>query len=437
MTRRFTVISGGPGTGKTATVARVLAILIELAGNREPRIALTAPTGKAAMRLQQSIARTAGQLPLAEELCSGLPTEVTTIHRLLGAIPGAGIFRHNRDNRLSCDVRVVDEASMVDLRLMTRLLEAVPDDARILLLGDRDQLASVEAGSVMSDIGSGASSPTSSRLPETEGGENRPAVVHLTRSYRFGPESGIGRLSALINGGDGKGALELVKSGGVADLAWRPLPVGAAFEAAFSAAAACGFGNYLLSTAPDGALEELERFRILAPHREGVGGVANLNRLCEAALALRGRDGREAYRLKPVMVTANNYDLGLFNGDTGVIMDDPAGGCPAAWFGDSNSGLRRISSLRLPPHETAFALTVHKSQGSEFDRVLLILPERFSETLGRELLYTAVTRARVHVEIWGREEVFLRAVERRIERESGLRDRLWGRGGSRYDTPGA
>jgi exodeoxyribonuclease V alpha subunit len=187
-----------------------------------------------------------------------------------------------------------------------------------------------------------------------------------------------------------------------------------------------GYGAYIRAATPEAALAELDRFRVLAPHRKGVWGAENLNLLCRDALGLHGRDDRPGSRLTPVMVTGNNYELGLFNGDTGVLMDDPASGRPAAWFYDPDTGLRPLSPLRLPSHESAFALTVHKSQGSEFDRVFLILPERVSEALSRELLYTALTRARSHVEIWGTEEVFLCTVERRTERNSGLRERLWG-----------
>jgi len=423
LTRGFTVVSGGPGTGKTATVARILALIAELA-DKPPRIALATPTGKAAMRLRRSIMQATECLPIREGLRQALPTEVATIHRLLGVVPGNAACRHNRDNRLACDVLVVDEASMIDLPLMARLLEALPDSACVILLGDRDQLASVEAGAVLADICAGPSVP--------RGGEpGRPAVVHLTRSYRFGRDSGIGNLSRLVNAGDGRAALELLASGAHGDVAWRPLPAGRAFAGAFMERVQAGYDAYSRAATPPAALEELERFRVLTPHRTGAGGAEELNRLCRDALGLHDRDGRQGGRLMPVMVTGNNYELGLFNGDTGVLMDEPASGRLAAWFDDPDTGLRRLSPLRLPPHESAFALTVHKSQGSEFDRVLLILPEHLSEALGRELLYTALTRARTFVEIWGTEDIFCRAVERRTARGSGLRERLWGGDASR------
>jgi len=422
LTRGVTVVSGGPGTGKTTTVARILALLVELA-DTPPRIVLATPTGKAAMRLRRSIMQAVEGLPIHESLRQALPTEVTTIHRLLGVMPGNAACRHNRDNRLECSVLVVDEASMVDLPLMARLLEALPDSARVILLGDRDQLASVEAGAVLADICAGPAA--------SSGGEpGRPAVVQLTRSYRFGRDSGIGCLSRLVNAGDGGAALDLLVSGGHGDVVWRPLPTGRAFAGAFMERVQAGYGAYSRAATPSAALGELERFRVLTPYRTGAGGAEELNRLCRDALGLHDRDDRQGGRLMPVMVTGNNYDLGLFNGDTGVLMEDPASGRLAAWFDDPDTGLRRLSPVRLPPHESAFALTVHKSQGSEFDKVLLILPEHPSEALSRELLYTALTRARTLVEIWGTEEVFRRAVERRAERGSGLRERLWGGGRS-------
>lgn len=446
VSRRLAVISGGPGTGKTSTVARILALLIEQAGDRELRIQLAAPTGKAAMRLRQSILQATLQLELSDAIRSRIPDSVKTIHRLLGVLSGATSFRHNRDNQLQCDVLVVDEASMVDLPLMARLLEALPFDARVILLGDRDQLASVEAGAVLADIcNHGVQHPFSTpflTLVEQNCGplppemaKNPPeaplmpladVVIHLRTSYRFGDDSGIGTLSRLINAGAAADALELLQSGTHDDLKWRQLPPAENFNAAFTQAVRDGYAAYGRSANPEEALNELEHFRVLSPLRKGICGVENLNRLSESALGLRRHEGLHFCSLSPVMVTGNSYELGLFNGDTAVLMTIPPDNRLMAFFSDHEGGLRRLSPLRLPPFEPAFAMTVHKSQGSEFDRVLLILPEQISDTLSREVLYTAVTRARSHVEIWGTEEVFRRAVERRVVRSSGLRDRLWG-----------
>jgi exodeoxyribonuclease V alpha subunit len=412
LTHRFSVISGGPGTGKSSTVARILALLIELSGDVPPEIALAAPTGKAAMRLRQSILQAAGRLDRPPAVGSRLPSDVTTIHRLLGVKSSGGGFRHNRDNRLTCDILVIDEASMIDLPLMANLLEALRDDARIILLGDRDQLASVEAGSVLADICAGR-------------GEDGVAVTQLTKSYRFGDDSGIGVLSRLINAGDGTAAVDLMESGNHDDLVWRHLPNGRSFEEEFITSVRGRYDAYIQASTPEEALDALDSFRILSPLRSGIYGVENLNRLCLASLGLRWMADEQQCRLMPLTVTGNSYELGLFNGDTGVVMEHH--GRPAVWFNDLDGGLRHISPLRLPPHETAFALTIHKSQGSEFDKLLLILPDRMSEALSRELLYTAVTRARHQVEIWAAPDVFSRAVERRSERSSGLRDRLAGR----------
>ena len=423
LSQQFTVVSGGPGTGKTTTVARILALMIELADDEAPVILLAAPTGKAAMRLKQSLAHAAEKLPLSEAVRAALPREVATIHRLLGVIPGRSGFRHHRANPLPCDVLVVDEASMVDLPLMARLLDALRSDTRVILLGDRDQLASVEAGAVLSDICAGGS--------DTAVLADRPAIVHLTQSYRFPDQSGIGRLSRLINAGDGAGALELLNSGLYGDVCWRSLPPVGSFAETFMASAVEGYAAYAAAALPLEALRALDRFRVLAPHREGRLGVANLNRLIESALTRLLPADSTAILPRPVMITTNSYELELFNGDTGIRSGAKTGDGSAVFFPASESPwVRRVSTLRLPQHEPAFALTVHKTQGSEFDTVLLVLPDKMSEVLSRELLYTAVTRARRRVEIWGDAEVFRQAVERRIERSSGLRDRLWKEGAS-------
>ncbi len=408
LTHRFSIISGGPGTGKTATVARILALLLDMAGDSRQEIVLAAPTGKAAMRLHQSIMYAADRLVLPDEIRSCLPTGVSTIHRLLGVQTRRGGFRHNRDNRLPCDILVVDEASMVDLQMMAGLMVALRDDARVILLGDHNQLASVEAGAVLADICD-------------SGGERTVPVTQLTKSYRFGDDSGIAALSRLINAGECDAAAELLTSGRYPDVIWRPLPAGTLFDKAVIAAAREGYAEYARATSPGDALAGLGTFRVLSPLRAGSYGIDNLNRLCLSALTSGSKNDPRSITM-PVMITGNNYELGLFNGDTGVVMDHD--GSQAVWFENPEGGVRHLSRLRLPPFEPAFALTVHKSQGSEFDRILLILPNHMSEVLSRELLYTAVTRARCSLEIWGTEEVFRQTLERRTRRTSGLCERL-------------
>ena len=298
---------------------------------------------------------------------------------------------------------------MVDLQLMASLMEALRDDARVILLGDRHQLASVEAGAVLADI---CDSAVPAAVP----------VAQLTRSYRFGDNSGIAALSRLINAGESAAAADLVQSGQYPDILWRPLPTGRSFEDAFRAAVRESYAGYAAAASPAEALEELGSFRVLSPLRSGPYGVGNLNSLCLGAVVAERKNDSRVLRMMPVMITGNNYELGLFNGDTGVSVESD--GAPAVWFENPDGGLRHISPLRLPPFEAAFALTVHKSQGSEFDRVLLILPDHLSEVLTRELLYTAVTRARRSIEIWGTEELFRQAVDRRTLRRSGLGERL-------------
>jgi exodeoxyribonuclease V alpha subunit len=409
LTHRFSVVSGGPGTGKTATVAGILALLLDLAGDSHLEIELAAPTGKAAIRLQKSVLQAADRLALPDEIRSHLPAEVRTIHRLLGVRTRTGGFRHNRQNRLSCDILVIDEASMVDLQLMASLMDALRDNARLILLGDRNQLASVEAGAVLADICNSA---------------NREAVpvTQLTRSYRFNDDSGIAALSSLINNGQSAAAVEFLKSGQHPDIIWRQFPTGQAFDDAFDGAVRNGFAGYIRAESPADALDALNSFRILSPLRAGALGVDNLNKLCERSLATIRISGPRRLHLTPVMITGNNYELELYNGDTGVVED--VAGSPTVWFENARGELRHISELRLPPREAAFALTVHKSQGSEFDRILLILPDRETTILSRELLYTAVTRARCQIEIWGSEEIICQAIDRRILRKSGLGERL-------------
>jgi len=423
-TRHLCVISGGPGTGKTSTVVKILALLAEQsqrAGERAPRALLLAPTGKAAMRLTDAIRRAKDALACTPEIRAAIPEQASTIHRALGSIEGSSTrFRHDRAHPLRADVVLVDEASMVDLALMTRLVAAVPDTARLILLGDKDQLASVEAGAVLGEL-CGPERPH--RAPDAP---LAASIVELTRSYRYGAGSGIEALASAINAGDAARALAILADPAVADVARVDPASESTLSEPLRDAALTGFRAYLDENDPAQSLAALERFRILCAHRHGPYGVGAANAEVEALLASADRIDRRAgptYLGRPIIVMRNDYQLQLFNGDVGTIVDHE--GRRLAFFLGPDGTPRHLSPARLPPHETVFAMTVHKSQGSEFDRVAVLLGDRSSPLLTRELLYTAVTRARHAVSLHATVEVIAEAISRPTERASGLRDALW------------
>ena len=440
--RNFCVISGGPGTGKTSTVIKILALLLEQAqaGGRVLQIALAAPTGKAAARLSESVREMRESLDCSDAIREGIPAESFTVHRLLGPLRGSPYFRHNSDNPLPYDVVVVDESSMADLALMSKLLQAVPQSARLILLGDKDQLSSVEAGAVLGDIcDTGADHGYSASfriaagdigneiIPGESGAESpiADAIVILQRSYRFGSGSGIDQVSSSIKTGDAEKAIELLR-GDFQDIILTALS-GDNILDSLARHIVSGYSPYLRAESPDEAFRNFSRFTILCALRRGPFGVQHINYLTERILAREGLINREGqwYRGRPIMITQNSYELRLFNGDIGLILQDESDAMPAAFFPSSDGTIRRVLSLKLPDHDTAFSMTVHKSQGSEFDNVLLLLPDRPSRVLTRELVYTAITRARRRVEIWGDEEVLRFAINNPTGRRSGLRDILW------------
>jgi exodeoxyribonuclease V alpha subunit len=430
--KHFCVISGGPGTGKTRTLVRILALLLETAQSdgQRLRFAVAAPTGKAAARIQDELRKAKEQLPCDDTIKAQLPEEAMTIHRLLGAVPDSAYFRHDGKNPLPADVVVVDEASMVDLALMAKLFAAVPPSAKIILLGDKDQLASVAAGAVLGDICAGAEPQSKVQSPESNAqGALAECIVQLRKNYRFGQMSAIQRLGAAINAGDpDQGRAILEESRRARDeVGWAPLPGAGELKLALKEKLLAGLGPYLLATEPWGALEALGQFRILCAVREGPYGVRRLNELAEEVLEEEGLIRRTSlwYARRPVLVTRNDYNLRLFNGDTGAILPDPETGQPRACFPGTEHKVRQLLTARLPACETVYAMTVHKSQGSEFMHVLLVLPERDSPLLTRELLYTGLSRARAGVELWCGEAIFRAAVARRVERTSGLREALW------------
>ena len=379
----FSVITGGPGTGKTRTVAAILALLLEQADNERLRIALTAPSGKAAARLKESVQNAKATLDCANDIKALMPTDATTIHRLLGTIPDSPYFLHNADHQLIADVVVVDEASMVDLALMSKLFQAVPEGARIILLGDKDQLTSVEAGYILGDIcNTGAAIQLSKEfgtLYTTSTGDTlavkmRPrenviqdAIVELQRNYRFKSDGGIFKLSRAINAGDVETAFEVLRNKSHGDVSWRLSPPARSLPAAVSDKVISAYKRYLQTDEPAEALAKFGEFQILCALRNGPYGVGELNRLAEQSLSEAGLLQREGqwYRGRPIMITRNDYNLKLFNGDIGVVFPDAeANDEMRVFFAYADGAIRKFPPSRLPAHETVFAMTIHKSQGS-------------------------------------------------------------------------
>ena len=427
MRRRLCVVSGGPGTGKTSTVARILVLAVEQAramGRADPRILLIAPTGKAAAALTGALARNLESVDCDDAVRAAIPRTAATIHRALQPKGGVGAgFQHDAAHPLPADFVVVDEASMVDLALMRRLVEAVPGSATLVLMGDADQLASVEAGAVLADVCGDATGE--GHEPE---GRLRPSIVRLTHSYRFAADSGIGELSRAIRAGDAEAALAVLADEGRADASWIESEEGVWPDAILEMIDE-GYAPLASARDAESALASLDAFRVLSPHRVGRLGVERLNRRIASRVA--GEAGARGRLFEPVLVERNDPAVSLWNGDMGVRRRDALEAGVArvhfAALGDdaAHAGVRSLSELRLPPHSPCWAMSVHKSQGSAFDAVLVVLPERSSPLLTREMLYTAITRARRRVVIWGARERLVECVERRVERRSGLRDALW------------
>ncbi len=418
----FCIITGGPGTGKTFTVVKILALLQELA-EQPLHIALAAPTGKAAMRLQESIGFSKAKLPCSETIKNRIPETVTTLHRLLGAMPPSPYFRHYADKPLVYHLVVVDEASMVDLALMSKLLDALKPGARLILLGDKDQLASVESGAVLADLAS------------AETLQNN--VYILKKSHRFG--GAIKKLAEAVN---------LQQD----DLAWQIL-CGGEDEAVQCLRedlidyVAAQQTDYLQLIKAGAGFEQIyqafSRFQVLCSNRQGKNSVADINYRVEQQLA--GQQWIDSsglwYPGRPVMVTQNNPALHLYNGDIGICMPDnagvglvvaqseqPQGIAPAGklmvFFQGADGSVKKYLPARVPHCETVFAMTIHKSQGSEFEEVLIVLPEAINPVLTKELLYTAITRAKKTIKLVAGEAVFTATVRQKIERITGLVDKF-------------
>jgi exodeoxyribonuclease V alpha subunit len=479
---RLSVITGGPGTGKTYTAARLLALLLALHPNGPPlRVALAAPTGKAAARLKQSIDDALTRLPVPADAGLDLSALIArmgparTLHSLLGARPDTRQFRHHAANRLDVDVLIVDEASMVHLEMMDALLQALPPTARLVLLGDKDQLASVEAGAVLGDLcldaAAGRYSAATAQFVQAVTGQTLatefvlpdPApvlaqqTVMLRQSRRF--QGVIGQLALAVNRGDAAAARAVLvgvaagRDGLAADLsrsqtaptgqlspllALQPATPQAVCDLALGAQGKPSYADYLgrMQQGPAGqdpethaawvrsVLKAFERFRILCAVHQGDWGTQALNAAVQKALADAGllHIQGEWYEGRPVMVTRNDAQLGVFNGDVGVVLPGTEGK-PKVWFLDGET-LRSVSAMRLGQVETAFVMTVHKSQGSEFEHTALVLPAGGTEVLSRELAYTGITRAREQFTLVEAEAGWLEAaIDRPSVRASGLAQR--------------
>lgn len=472
----FSIITGGPGTGKTYTVARLLALLFSLSAQAEQlRIVLAAPTGKAAARLKQAIdyalsglaEKMQDQLPLAELAARMAPA--ATLHSLLGARPDTRSFRHHAGNPLDVDVLIVDEASMVHLEMMAAILDALPPHAMLILLGDKDQLASVEAGAVLGDLcqnaSAGAYLPDTAAYVQAASGQQLPAAmlhgqsalaqqtVMLRESRRFGGP--IGQLALAVNAGEVAASSHLLQTDSSGMLSWyaqAQLPALLQLALAGRAGVEDSYLPYLqlLQAAPvlqpgaaDGGAEggneagylawvkqvllAFDRFRILCAVREGEWGVAGVNALIEQALIAQRWIHKRSdwYAGRPVMITRNDYGLGVFNGDIGMTLPDPQRPDSLRVYFLQGEQVRSVLATRLADVETAFAMTVHKSQGSEFSHVALVLPEQGGSLLARELLYTGITRARKFFTLLTPQPgVFGDALQRQTKRVSGLQELL-------------
>jgi exodeoxyribonuclease V alpha subunit len=457
--RNFAVITGGPGTGKTTTVTRLLSAL--LSQNPQMSIALAAPTGKAAARMTESIrgaklrAQQSGEntLPFAEQI----PDDSYTLHRLLGWSPRG--FRYNTNRHLPFDCVVVDEASMVDLPMMYHLFQALAADTRLILLGDRDQLASVEAGSVLADlcdagVQHGPDDGFAQRLQQLTGFDltavtedavspMQNAVASLRVSHRFTADSGIGQLAAAVNNSEIARADQVLRQfADVRFVAVNPLAEQPFWQQPqWQQTLMDGYRDYaeaLRAFAADKAdandvFSAFNRFQILVALRQGPYGVEQVNQRTERLLQAAGLIDTRAsasgwYAGRPVMISRNDYDLGLYNGDIGIALpltDEQGRQTLKVAFPDADGGVRYLLPSRLPAHETAFAMTVHKSQGSEFNHLCLLLPEQWQSVITRELIYTAITRAKKTFSLFGGTACWQQGLNTRVQRASGLREALW------------
>jgi exodeoxyribonuclease V alpha subunit len=456
--RRLSIISGGPGTGKTYTVTRLLACL-QAVHKGQLKIIMAAPTGKAAQRLKESIAETKnnfftaqGTQSMSREIINSIPEEASTLHRLLGFRPKSLQLKHDAKNPLNCDVLLIDEVSMIDLPMMARLLRAIPEQSSLILLGDANQLPSVETGCVLADI-SCQPHPgytieavkqiyaiSGQKVKENESSHYSHLTL-LTQSRRFGGQ--IGEIAKEVINADANASWNrLIKheqKNSRFDLSKKTQLTylhNRLFDAWLSHA--CQF--YFLKISQSNNLAEafsaLACFRILVPTRVGERGVIQLNQTIEQQLASKNKAVQvgKNYKGRPIMVIQNSYSSHLFNGDIGLLWPDNDGtddkGKLVAWFEQSEGQYRQVSLARLPAIETVYAMTIHKTQGSEFEQVAIVLPLHTPENslISPELLYTGLTRAKKQLSIIANEQVWKSALKNRTARYSGLKERLYNQG---------
>jgi len=406
MNQSFCMITGGPGTGKTTTVVKILALLQEQAAalSKHPlHIALAAPTGKAAMRLQESIGFSKNALPCSEKIKQQIPESVTTLHRLLGSKPPSPYFLHDTDHPLAYDLVVIDEASMIDLALMSKLVDALKPSSRLILLGDKDQLASVESGAVLADL--------TSALPSN--------TVELKKSHRFQGE--IKDLALAINQqAYDKAWMLLTKAKQEISLLSDDL-------IDYIADKYCAYLSKVNNNAEfTDIYTEFNQFQVLCSNRQGEQGIIEINQKVEEKLQQQNKIHIEGqwYIGRPIMVTQNNAAIQLYNGDIGICLFDQEMQRLAVYFLRADGSVKKILPSRVPNHETVFAMTIHKSQGSEFEECLCVFPSTLNPVLTKELLYTAITRAKTSLKIASSYAVFSQAIQHRVERTGGLYEKL-------------